>query len=137
MTSGTPSIARPSVGMRGLMLKHVYSLLSVIEMHKVKLVKMRNPHGTSKSWKGDYCVGSTKWREKGPWNLLEPVNEEEGEFYMSYTDYVEQFQDTTICNLRRDVVDSSIIHDFDTDHMAFLNLKIQTEIDLSQDIFSV
>jgi len=68
----------------------------VCELKKegVRLVKVRNPHGTA-VWQGDWCPTSPLWTPE----TLERLGEidDEGEFFIPYDDYLEQFSQTTIC----------------------------------------
>ncbi len=62
---------------------------------------MRNPWGKGE-WKGDWSDGSKLWTA----SLKEQIGMEEkddGIFYISETDYLEQFIETTICMYKDDV----------------------------------
>lgn len=47
----------------GLQSRHAYTITKVVEIrsHKVRggipMVRLRNPHGNSREWKGDWCDG--------------------------------------------------------------------------------
>ena len=39
----------------GIVRGHAYALLRVLTVGEVRLVQLRNPHGKSKEWNGDWC----------------------------------------------------------------------------------
>lgn len=83
-----------SVGLRS---KHAYSLLRLTsirdnENNTIDLIRIRNPHGRSKEFKGDWCDSSAKWltvpREVRH-DLLEI--EDDGAFWMNLKDWIKFF----------------------------------------------
>ncbi len=91
----------------GLVPDHAYSVLQVAEFKspdggkkadKIKLIKLRNPYGNLKAWKGAWSVNSRKWRDlsskiKSKHKLsLNP----EGEFYISFDDFIQFFDELSI-----------------------------------------
>ena len=96
ITCGTPSI--PRVNTKGLVAKHVYTIISAHELDHHRLVKVRNPKG-AKIWEGDWCPTSAEWYAPGYKRRmgLQAEAHDDSMFFMSFRDYVEQFQDTTIC----------------------------------------
>ncbi len=55
----------------GLVPNHAYSLYQVVEVKfgkgdRVRLIKLRNPHGTKKSWKGAYSIDNRRWKNLSP-----------------------------------------------------------------------
>lgn len=91
----------------GLVHGHAYSLLRIDEVtmedgETQKLVKIRNPWAQTE-WTGTWCDGSDEW---------ETVSEEEkerigyedkddGGFWMSFKDWIEEFEMFTLCMLPR------------------------------------
>lgn len=62
----------------------------------VKLVKMRNPWGTSGEWKGDWSDKSDCWTP----DLRKQVgstDEDDGIFFIPIEDYMTHFSDTSVC----------------------------------------
>ncbi len=91
----------------GLVPDHAYSVLQAVEFKpenggkkadKIRLIKLRNPYGNLKAWKGAWSVNSKKWKElsskeKSKHNLtLNP----EGEFYISFDDFIQYFDELSI-----------------------------------------
>jgi len=74
--------------MKGLIAKHSYSVISVHVFHQTRLVKVRNPHGKG-VWTGDWCTTSIKWAKPGYWELTDALNDKDGEFFISFQDYLE------------------------------------------------
>ena len=72
----------------------------------VMLIRVRNPWGKSE-WKGSWSDHSREWKslsknEKAKYGL---VFDNDGEFYMTVSDFVKHFQSLEICNLTRDSLD--------------------------------
>ena len=91
----------------GLVPNHAYSLYQVVEVKfgkrgdRVRLIKLRNPHGTKKSWKGAYSINNKKWINLSPaikqrYNLSLSPN---GEFYMTFEDFVDNFEEVNILHV--------------------------------------
>ncbi|KAF7657386.1 hypothetical protein LDENG_00028100 [Lucifuga dentata] len=89
---------------------HAYSVTGAEEVHlrgrPVQLVRIRNPWGQVE-WIGPWSDGSREWSyicedEKLKLNCVA----EDGEFWMSYSDFIRQFSKLEICNLTPDALDS-------------------------------
>uniref|UniRef100_A0A8C9Y9A8 Calpain 2 n=1 Tax=Sander lucioperca TaxID=283035 RepID=A0A8C9Y9A8_SANLU len=87
---------------------HAYSVTGAEEVHfqgkPVQLVRMRNPWGQVE-WTGPWCDGSSEWNhiskdEKSKLNHAA----DDGEFWMSYSDFIKQFSRLEICNLTPDTL---------------------------------
>uniref|UniRef100_A0A8D0D677 Calpain 8 n=1 Tax=Sander lucioperca TaxID=283035 RepID=A0A8D0D677_SANLU len=85
---------------------HAYSVTGAEEVHfqgkPVQLVRMRNPWGY-KEWTGPWSDKSIEWNhlsqdEKSKLNHVA----DDGEFWMSYSDFIKQFSRLEICNLTPD-----------------------------------
>ncbi|KAK4473414.1 hypothetical protein MN116_002786 [Schistosoma mekongi] len=89
----------------GLISGHAYSLTGV---HFVNyrgktqwLMRIRNPWGDSHEWKGAWCDGAPEWSyisQQEKENILLSFNED-GEFWMSYEDFVTYFSNIEVCHL--------------------------------------
>ncbi|KAF8561011.1 hypothetical protein P879_03251 [Paragonimus westermani] len=93
----------------GLIMGHAYSVTSVKVVNvsipgrsgDIPLVRVRNPWGNEAEWKGAW---SDKSRE---WSLLSDATrrevgitfDDDGEFWMSYEDFVRNFEKLEICHL--------------------------------------
>lgn len=86
----------------GLVKGHAYSLLSIEDVftrHGTKcLVKLRNPHGQTE-WKGKWSDSSSKWDSVNQ-ATKEQIGykwEHDGGFFMSFEDWINQFEVFTMC----------------------------------------
>eukprot|EP00092_Neocalanus_flemingeri_P057334 GFUD01068124.1.p1 GENE.GFUD01068124.1~~GFUD01068124.1.p1 ORF type:complete len:866 (-),score=218.50 GFUD01068124.1:2289-4886(-) len=89
----------------GLQARHAYTITKVIEVRSkrgkntIPLIRMRNPHGNSKEWKGAWSDQDAEWR-----NLSDSVKHElgltfddDGEFYMNFNlDFLKYFGEVEI-----------------------------------------
>uniref|UniRef100_A0A8C9ZE77 Calpain 8 n=1 Tax=Sander lucioperca TaxID=283035 RepID=A0A8C9ZE77_SANLU len=87
---------------------HAYSVTGAEEVHfqgePVQLVRMRNPWGY-KEWTGPWSDESSEWNhiskdEKSKLNHAAV----DGEFWISYSDFIKQFTQLQICNLTPDTL---------------------------------
>ncbi len=65
------------------------------------LIRIRNPWGNDTEWKGAWSDGSLEWKfiPEDEKHRLGLTFEEDGEFYMSQKDFLEQFDLLEMCNL--------------------------------------
>ncbi|XP_055947556.1 calpain-A-like isoform X5 [Argiope bruennichi] len=99
----------------GLIKGHAYSITKVKLMEvqtprlrgKIPLLRVRNPWGNECEWRG-------AWSDRSPeWSLITPEEKEalglrfdaDGEFWISYKDFMENFHRVEICNLNPDSLD--------------------------------
>lgn len=104
----------------GLVVGHAYSITSVqmvdIKTSKmtgqIPLIRIRNPWGNEAEWKG-------AWGDKSrEWSLLSQAEREEhditfsddGEFWMSFQDFIKEFTKLEICNLGPDSLDEDEVN---------------------------
>uniref|UniRef100_A0A8C9NXA7 Calpain 8 n=1 Tax=Spermophilus dauricus TaxID=99837 RepID=A0A8C9NXA7_SPEDA len=97
-----------------LVKSHAYSVTGVEEVDfrgcPEKLIRLRNPWGEVE-WTG-------AWSDDAPeWNYIDPRQKEEldrkaedGEFWMSFSDFLKQFSRLEICNLSPDCLSSDEVH---------------------------
>nr|XP_057914183.1 calpain-8 [Doryrhamphus excisus] len=87
---------------------HAYSVTGAEEVHfrgrLVQLVRIRNPWGQVE-WTGPWSDGSSEWKyvsgeDKSKLNQVA----EDGEFWMSYLDFMRHFSKIEICNLTPDTL---------------------------------
>ncbi|TGZ62116.1 hypothetical protein CRM22_007626 [Opisthorchis felineus] len=90
----------------GLIMGHAYSVTSVkmIDTHtarQVTLVRVRNPWGDEAEWKGAWSDKSPEWNQipAETRQLVGLTFEDDGEFWMSYTDFISNFEKLEICHL--------------------------------------
>ncbi|XP_055353273.1 calpain-9-like [Paramacrobiotus metropolitanus] len=91
----------------GLVMGHAYSVTDVklIDVHtskpgKIPCLRLRNPWGESE-WKGAFSDGSAEWKyvPERVRKQLEVSFAEDGEFWIPYSDLMQQFSKFEICNL--------------------------------------
>ncbi|CAH8471548.1 unnamed protein product [Heterobilharzia americana] len=89
----------------GLIAGHAYSLTGVYPVSYRGglqwLMRLRNPWGDSHEWKGAWCDGSPHWREitEEEKRKIHLNFREDGEFWMSYEDFVTCFSRVEVCHL--------------------------------------
>lgn len=88
----------------GLIRGHAYSITNVSVMkykdRKVSMIRIRNPWGNHVEWKGRFHDNSAEWYdiETGD-NIIVEHNPADGEYWMTFYDFLLNFDDITICNL--------------------------------------
>ena len=96
----------------GLIRGHAYSITNIVEVkihtsrieYSFPLVRLRNPWGNSEEWNRDWSDGSQLWKsvsdkEKARIGLS---FKSDGEFYMSQTDFMANFECLESCHLSPD-----------------------------------
>lgn len=99
----------------GLVRGHAYSITKVVQAKietpnvsgEIPLVRIRNPWGNETEWNGAWSDGAPQWNyipdeEK---EYLGINFEDDGEFWMSYKDFIKYFDQLEICNLSPDALD--------------------------------
>ena len=113
-----------------LFSRHAYSITGFFELNqrdgkKVRLVRVRNPHGNEKEWKG-------RWRDSDEesWKMIHSkdkqgfkVGEKEkgdGEFFMEFRDFLNYFGELEVVHVRPDsmVVDGGKAKHWDVFHFS-------------------
>ncbi|XP_075212288.1 calpain-B-like isoform X2 [Lycorma delicatula] len=109
---------------QNLMKGHSYSITKIEYIKKITkktkkeenvlLLRIRNPWGNETEWKGPWSDKSTKWesvpeevKKEIEWNI-----KPDGEFWMSYSDFITNFEFVHICNLIKDslfVIDDKLV----------------------------
>jgi len=93
---------------KGLQSSHAYSITKVKNIKdpnskgSIPLLRLRNPHGNEKEWKGDWSDGSEQWKviSRRVKRKLGLEFESDGEFYMCYNrDFLKYFGKVEIVNL--------------------------------------
>ncbi|KAJ7987390.1 hypothetical protein DPEC_G00325990 [Dallia pectoralis] len=85
---------------------HAYSLTGATEVtyrgRKEKLVRVRNPWGTVE-WTGAWSDNSSEWNSVDA-SEREVVKADDGEFWMSFTDFTRNYHRVEICTLTPDTL---------------------------------
>ncbi len=102
----------------GIVADHAYSILSAHAFERdgeqVKLLKIRNPWGY-KEWSGAWGDDSEEWNTIDPsmketlWDGHESKND--GKFFISYDDYLANYQGIFLCQVKDENCYSSISHE--------------------------
>ncbi|KAI1902614.1 hypothetical protein AGOR_G00017740 [Albula goreensis] len=100
-----------SVTFKKLVKGHAYSITGVDEVvykgNPTKLVRIRNPWGEVE-WTGPWSDDSREWGSVDPSIRARLHNRsEDGEFWMSFSDFLREFSRLEICNLTADALQSS------------------------------
>lgn len=112
-----PNVQAESILSNGLIVRHAYSVTRVTSVDitsatqklqgKAELVRLHNPWGNEAEW-----VGS--WGDKSPeWSTITPEEKErlgltfddDGEFWMSFQDFLKNFTTLEICDVSPEVFD--------------------------------
>lgn len=104
----------------GLIRGHAYSITKVqfVDIQtpnttgKIPLLRLRNPWGNEAEWNGPWSDQSPEWRY-----ISDDVKDEiglnfdvDGEFWMSFRDFLKYFDRVEICNLSPDSLSEEQIH---------------------------
>jgi len=94
----------------GLIIGHAYSVTDVrvvdTDDGPVELVRVRNPWGSEHEWKGPWSDDSDEWGgiDDDTKEAIGLTFEHDGEFWMSYEDFKDNFQKLEICYLGPDTL---------------------------------
>jgi len=101
-------------GNMGLVKGHAYTVTGVHVVNyrgrPTELVRVRNPWGNEREWTGDWGDKSYQWRELSDSDKrsMGLTFEDDGEFWMSFRDFISNFTTLEICMLGGDsAVDSN------------------------------
>ncbi|KAH8855093.1 Calpain-B [Schistosoma japonicum] len=88
-------------GPLGLILGHAYSVHTNYESRSVRLIRLRNPWGNDCEWSGPWSDQSKEWRSIPPdeRKRIGLTFDEDGEFWMSFDDFVRYFSRLELCHL--------------------------------------
>ncbi|XP_025782075.1 calpain-8, partial [Puma concolor] len=97
-----------------LVKSHAYSVTGVEEVdfwgHPEKLVRLRNPWGEVE-WTGAWSDSAPEWKHIDPRRKEElDKRAEDGEFWMSFSDFSRQFSRLQICSLSPDSLSGDQLH---------------------------
>lgn len=84
----------------GLVPGHGYSVIAAREYKEQRLLNIRNPWG-SFEWGGDWCDSSKLWTEEAKVAINPVLDEEDGQFWMSYSDFLQRFNSLVFCKVRK------------------------------------
>ncbi|XP_058982142.1 calpain-A isoform X3 [Musca domestica] len=101
----------------GLIRGHAYSITKVCMIDiatpnrqgKIPMIRLRNPWGNEAEWNGPWSDGSPEWRYI-PDDQKHEIGlnfDRDGEFWMSFQDFLHYFERVEICNLSPDSLTES------------------------------
>lgn len=97
----------------GLVKGHAYAITAVVTLNvngeTVRLVRCRNPWGNHVEWKGDWSDKDSIWQQLPLQDRqnLGLKSRADGEFWMTYEDWVDNFIRMQICHISPDALKSS------------------------------
>lgn len=104
----------------GLFARHAYSVtaakevsLKADEEEKVRLVRVRNPWGDRNEWKGKWSDHSSAWSlvSEETRQSLNLRIEQDGEFWLSYNDFIAHFDALMLAHLTPDTLAAVMFND--------------------------
>jgi len=107
-----------AVTFKKLVKGHAYSVTGAKQVNyqgqRVSLIRMRNPWGEVE-WTGAWSDGSSEWNNVDPYDREQlQVRMEDGEFWMSFRDFMREFTRLEICNLTPDALKSRSVRKWNT-----------------------
>ncbi|XP_067270977.1 calpain 2, (m/II) large subunit, like [Pseudorasbora parva] len=110
----TSSADSEAITSQKLVKGHAYSLTGAEEVEYrgelTKLVRIRNPWGQVE-WTGPWSDGSTEWRQVSDSDREKLYSKaEDGEFWMSYSDFLRHYSRVEICNLTPDALSDESVN---------------------------
>uniref|UniRef100_A0AC34G5X3 Calpain catalytic domain-containing protein n=1 Tax=Panagrolaimus sp. ES5 TaxID=591445 RepID=A0AC34G5X3_9BILA len=94
----------------GLVRGHAYSVTALQTVHgphgETLLLRIRNPWGNEQEWNGAWSDNSREWQfvSQEEIHKMEFVRKDDGEFWMSFDDFYEEFEQLENCNLGPEVM---------------------------------
>ncbi|TMS38688.1 hypothetical protein L596_005355 [Steinernema carpocapsae] len=94
----------------GLVRGHAYSITAVNTVNgphgEIALLRIRNPWGNEQEWNGEWSDGSSEWYSlsESQRDEMKVVFAHDGEFWMSFDDFMREFQRMEVCNLGAEVM---------------------------------
>ncbi|XP_028676166.1 calpain-2 catalytic subunit-like [Erpetoichthys calabaricus] len=107
-----------AVTFQKLVKGHAYSLTGATEVNyrgrTEQLVRIRNPWGQVE-WTGAWSDNSSEWNAVEP-SQRQNIKADDGEFWMSFTDFMRHYSRVEICNLTPDTLTSDEIKNWSVCH---------------------
>eukprot|EP00064_Thunnus_orientalis_P015576 superscaffoldBa00002913_g15630 len=114
----TSAFDMEAVTFKKLVKGHAYSVTALKEVdfrgNVERLIRIRNPWGQVE-WTGAWSDNSPEWDEVDPSERDDlHLQMEDGEFWMSFSEFLRQFSRIEICNLTPDVLDEDSLSHWNT-----------------------
>jgi len=75
-------------------------VIAAREFGEHRLLNIRNPWG-SFEWGGDWCDSSKLWTKEVKAAINPVLDQEDGQFWMSYSDFLQRFNSVVFCKVRK------------------------------------
>ncbi|CAF0859466.1 unnamed protein product [Brachionus calyciflorus] len=118
----------------GLVRGHAYTITKVATVECngrcVQLLRIRNPWGNDVEWKGAWSDNSREWNmiDSETREELGIVKDHDGEFWMSYKDFLTNWHQVQICHLSVDCFSGEIEKANDIGCMSWRKLAMDCEL---------
>ncbi|XP_024153380.1 calpain 1, (mu/I) large subunit a [Oryzias melastigma] len=114
----TSAFDMEAVTFKKLVKGHAYSVTGLKEVdyrgNMVRLIRIRNPWGQVE-WTGAWSDNSHEWNDVDPSDREDlHLKMEDGEFWMSFSDFLRQFSRLEICNLTPDALSEDALSHWNT-----------------------
>uniref|UniRef100_A0A3P9L2X4 Calpain 1, (mu/I) large subunit a n=1 Tax=Oryzias latipes TaxID=8090 RepID=A0A3P9L2X4_ORYLA len=114
----TSAFDMEAVTFKKLVKGHAYSVTGLKEVdyrgNMVRLIRIRNPWGQVE-WTGAWSDNSHEWTDVDPSDREDlHLKMEDGEFWMSFSDFLRQFSRLEICNLTPDALSEDALSHWNT-----------------------
>jgi calpain-15 len=76
-----------------------YTILQLETIGTQQVLQLRNPFGTF-NWQGDWSRNSKNWTKEALTKLNPSLEEDDGTFFISFSDFLERFTSVSLCRLR-------------------------------------
>jgi calpain, invertebrate len=109
----------------GLVRGHAYTITRIMELNGEKLIRIRNPWGNEVEWNGAWSDNSREWASVSESDRQEAglKVEKDGEFWMSFTDFMRNWDIVQVCHLTLDSFSAEL---FTSEHDEHLMWKCKT-----------
>ena len=114
-------------GGMGLAARHAYSITAFLELNtsdgdRVRLVRVRNPHGNDEEWRGSWSDKDDRnWnkisgRDKERYDIRTRANAgnsgwKDGEFYMAFDDFLVMFGEVEVVHVKPSSMEGAELND--------------------------
>ncbi|XP_067844836.1 calpain-2 catalytic subunit-like [Heptranchias perlo] len=110
----TSSAETEAITSQKLVKGHAYSITGAEQVNyqgdEEKLIRIRNPWGQVE-WSGSWCDNAPEWNSISDEEKERLCNQsDDGEFWMSFSDFLSNFSRVEICNLTPDTLASDEVH---------------------------
>ena len=115
----------------GLVDAHAYTLIGAKTItldngQEERLLQIRNPWG-KKEWSGDWSDKSDKWTAHTK-SQVNYVDEDDGTFWISFSDYTSFFYITTICFYKEQFEDNTVADMHEVGGFGLCKFKLDQDV---------